>query len=202
MISEKGFLEGKEKALKALKAAKCEGKVDQGILPILNTINDSKDYYTSSSCFGRIVLLEIPSIGDKKQAKWLGKWHRGIEPSEVLSAVKSAKAGQLWLLAQSPIIHITAKTNTAADKILKVAILSGFKNSGLKSIGKKIVVEVCSTERLDAPVGRNDNLFCNEEHLQLLVDVANEVMEKSTAKLYRFDQKLRKYLSTHKTTRQ
>ena len=202
MTADKDFLKGKEKALESLKEAKGEDKVDQGILPIINIINASEDYYTSSSCFGRIVLLEIPGIGDKKHAKWLGKWHKAIEPKEVLSAVKSAKTGQLWLLAQPPIIHITAKTNTAADKILKTAISSGFKNSGLKSIGRKIVVEVCSTERLDAPIGRDATLFCNQEYLQLLVNIANEVMEKSTVKLHRFEQKIRKSLSTHKTTKQ
>lgn len=202
MTGEKGFLEGKAKALQSLEKAQSENKVDYEIMPILNMINDSQEYYTSSSCSGRIVLLEIPSIGDKKQAKFLGKWHRTIEPDEILSAAKKAKTGLLWLLAQPPIIHISSNKKETADKMVKIANTSGFKNSGVKSISKNIVVEVCSTERLDAPVGRDGVLFCNGEYLQLLVYIANEVIEKSTVKLHRFEQKLRKYLSTCKTTQQ
>jgi len=164
-------------------------------------INDSREYYTSSSCAGRIVLLEIPQIGDKKNARFIGKWHRTIEPDEILSVAKKAKTGQLWLLAQPPIFHIAANNNETADKMVKIANASGFKNSGVKSTRRKIIVEVCSTERLDAPIGRDGLLFCSDEHLQLLVDIANEVIEKSTVKLHRFEQKLKKYLSTHKTTK-
>jgi len=96
----------------------------------------------------------------------------------------------LWLLAQSPIIHIGSNTNEMADNMVKTAISCGFKNSGVKSIGKKIIVEVCSTERLDAPIGRDGSLFCDEEYLQLLVEIANEVFEKSKDKLLRFKAKL------------
>ncbi len=201
MTLEKDFLEGKEKLLRSLEKAQSENKLDHEIMPILNMINDSREYYTSSSCAGRIVLLEIPQIGDKKNARFLGKWHGTIEPDKILSATKKAKTGQLWLLAQPPIIHIAANNNETADKMVKIANASGFKNSGVKSIGKKTVVEVCSTERLDAPIGRDGLLFCNDEHLQMLVDIANEVIEKSTVKLHRFEQKLKKYLSTHKTTK-
>jgi tRNA wybutosine-synthesizing protein 3 len=49
------------------------------------------------------------------------------------------------------------------------------------------VVEVLSTERLDAPVGRDGSLFCDEEYLGLLVDVANDVISKSIGKLSRFE---------------
>ena len=200
MNAERDFLVDKKNALGKLKTAQTENKVDPGIQSTLDVINNSKEYYTSSSCFGRTVLLEIPSIGNKKEAKSLGKWHRTIKVDEVISSVKRAKSGQLWLLSQSPIIHITAKTNNAADRLLKTAIACGFKNSGLKSIGKKIVIEVLSTERLDAPIGKDGVLFCNEAHLMLLVNISNEIIKKSSLKLKKFDEKLRKDLSNYKTT--
>jgi len=191
MNLEKDFLDGKKIALDKLSKAKNENKADEKILPILDLINKSDDYYTSSSCAGRIVLLEIPGIGDKKNAKFLGKWHRTIKPEEILSSMKNAKTGQLWLLAQSPILHLTAKNNVAADKMVKTAVTSGFKNSALKSIVGKIVVEVCSTERLDSPVGKDGVLFCDDEYLQLLVDIANDVINKSTKKLCRFKDEMK-----------
>ena len=200
MNIEQDFLEGKKSALGKLQKAQIEGKVDEGVQLLLSIINESDDYYTTSSCYGRIVLLEIPNIGDKKAAKFLGKWHRTIVVDELFDAAKKAKRGQIWLLSQSPIIHIATKTNESADRLLKTAIACGFKNSGIKSLGKKIVVEVCSTERLDTPVGKDGALFCNKEHLELLTNISNEILKKSTQKLKKFEKNLSKALSTYKTT--
>jgi len=202
MDIERDFLTGKKRALQKLDQAINESKVDKTILPLLTIINESTSYYTSSSCAGRIVLLQLPQIGDKQNAQFLRKWHRTIEPGELMSASKSADVGQLWLLAQSPIIHLIAKTADVADLMLKTAIACGFKNSGIRSLDKKIVVEICSTERLDAPVGKDGVLFCDDEYLELLVSIVNEVLEKSRKKLSRFEEKLKKCLSTCKTTKQ
>jgi len=199
-MKERDFLENKKIALKKLEKAIKENLADEDIIPILDLINHSEDYFTSSSCYGRTVLLEIPVIGNKKEAKFLGKWHRTVDASEILDSLKNAKIGQLWILSQSPIIHITAKTQIAADKMLKTAIACGFKHSGLKSLEKNIVVEICSTERLDAPVGKDGVLFCNKDHLELLVNISNEIIKKSTLKLQKLEEKIRKDINTYKTT--
>ena len=89
------FLEGKKIALSKLEKEKKDNLVDKGILPILNIINDSDLYYTSSSCYGRIVLLEIPNIGNKKEAVFLGKWHRSISVDELISTSNNSKKGQI-----------------------------------------------------------------------------------------------------------
>jgi len=201
MNIERNFLSGKKRALQKLDISINENKVDETILPLLTVINESNYYYTSSSCAGRIVLLQLPQIGDKQNAQFLGKWHQTIKPDELTSASKNADVGQLWLLAQAPIIHLTAKTTAAANSMLKTAISCGFKNSGLRSLDKKLIVEICSTERLDAPVGKDGVLFCNDEYLELLISIANEVLEKSREKLSRFEEKLKKRLSTYKTTK-
>jgi tRNA wybutosine-synthesizing protein 3 len=200
MNIERDFYEGKKIALEKLNNAKKNNEVDLGILPILDIINESDKYYTSSSCFGRIVILEIPKIGNKKEAKFLGKWHKPIEFDELSSVFKKAKKGQLWILAQSPIIHIVVKNLDSADELLKIAYSAGFKHSGFKSVENRFIVEVCSTERLDSPIGKDGTIYCNDKHLRLLVDISNEIIDKSTKKLYKFEQKIRKHLSTHKST--
>jgi tRNA wybutosine-synthesizing protein 3 len=192
MSFEKEFLYSKEKALESLIEAKIHNKVDKKIISILYLINNSTEFYTSSSCAGRIVLLEIPKIGDKRNAKFVGIWHRIIKSKDLLSSLKNAKTGLLWILAQPPILHISAKTISSADSLIKIANASGFKNSSFKSIDKNIVVEICSTERLDAPIGKNGILFCNKDYLNLLIKIANEVILKSNLKLNRFKKELKK----------
>jgi len=190
MSNESNFKFQKNNALKKLEKAKAHNLVDKGIMPILDLINNFDDYYTSSSCYGRIVLLEIPSIGDKKNAVFLGKWHRQISTNDISESVNKANKGLLWILAQSPIIHIGAKTIEAADKILKKSISCGFKNSGIKSFDKNIIVEVASTERLDSPIGSNGILYCDDEYLDLLIKIANNIFAKSSGKLLKFQDKL------------
>jgi len=191
-MGEKEYLDAKERALHSLETACADHKVDDAILPLLTIINNIKGFYTSSSCAGRIVLLEIPHIGDKRQAKFLGVWHRPIEPTEIQTAASSATTGVLWLLAQAPILHIGVRTPELAETMIKTAISSGFKNSGIKSIGKKIVIEAASTERLDAPLGRDGVLLCDQNYLFLLVEIANEVIERSREKLRKFEKTLGK----------
>jgi tRNA wybutosine-synthesizing protein 3 len=192
-MKKKEFLDAKENALKSLEDACAKQKVDEGILPLLDLINRIEGFYTSSSCAGRIVLLEIPQIGDKRGAIFLGVWHRTIEPTELKAAATKATSGLLWLLAQAPILHIGAETLELADKMVKTAVSCGFKNSAVKSTGKKILLEICSTERLDAPVGRDGSLFCEGEYLSLLVEISNEVIERSSKKLGRLAKKVGKF---------
>ncbi len=191
MIKEKDFNQNKKKIFEKLKIAKKEKLVDKGIIPIIDIINENKKYYTTSSCFGRIVLLEIPDLGDKRNAVFLGKWHRKIKPEDVfLSLEKSSGKGQLWFLAQSPIIHVHSINIKSADELVKIAVNCGFKHSSFKTINKNIIVEIVSTERIDAPIGLNGELFCDKNYIFLLTEIANKVIKKSFLKL----EKLKKTL--------
>jgi tRNA wybutosine-synthesizing protein 3 len=190
-MGAKEFLDAKEKALQSLSSACVTQKVDEGIVTILELINSKEGFYTSSSCAGRIVLLEIPQIGDKRGATFLGVWHRTIKPEEFEAAATKATKGLLWLLAQAPILHIGVQTLELADRMVKTAVSCGFKNSAVKSTGKKIMIELCSTERLDAPIGKDGQMFCEKEYLSLLLEIANEVIERSGEKLNRFEKRLK-----------
>lgn len=192
-MTQKEFLDAKEKALRSLHEACVKKKVDDGILEVLDRINKIDGLYTSSSCAGRIVLLEIPQIGDKRAATFLGVWHRTIDIGDIQAVTMKATSGLLWLLAQAPILHIGVESLDLAERLLKTAISSGFKNSAVKSLGKKIVIEICSTERIDAPIGRDGCLFCEKNYLSLLVDISNEVMQRSQEKVCRFAKKLGKF---------
>ncbi|MCU0851243.1 MAG: hypothetical protein MUC80_08265 [Candidatus Thermoplasmatota archaeon] len=192
-MTKNEFMDAKENALKSLNEACDQEKVDEGALPLLSIINKIDGLYTSSSCAGRIVLLEIPHIGDKKGARFLGVWHRTIQQEELSAASKKATKGLLWLLAQAPIIHIGAENLPLADRMVKTAVACGFKNSAIRSLGKTVIIELCSTERLDAPIGRDGGLFCSEKHLTLLVEISNEVIERSSEKMSRLAEKLAKF---------
>ena len=190
------FEKQKDRALERLRLR----GADEEIVPILSKINSSEDFFTTSSCSGRIVLISIPEIGAKREAKFIGKWHRPpVSREEVQEALKLkwregiTEGREIWLLSQSPILHVACRDLEKAKALLRIAIESGFKYSGIKAISKggKVVVEIVSTERMDVPLGKDGVMFCSETHLDFILSKANFMLERGKVKLKRFYDGLR-----------
>jgi tRNA wybutosine-synthesizing protein 3 len=182
----KNFEDQKEKAMRGLREALEENKVDYDIIPLLEKINALSNYFTTSSCSGRISVMEMPHFGDKVNSIWLGKWHREVAVEEVLEALGKHGSGQLWFLVRSPILHVAARGLEDAVNLLNLAISLGFKYSNIKSVShKKLLVEIRSTERMDVPLGENGELWVDEVYIERIVKIAN-------AQLRRFKEKLKK----------
>ncbi|ASJ16565.1 hypothetical protein A3L04_05490 [Thermococcus chitonophagus] len=185
------FERAKKDALMSLEIALRKGEVDEDIIPLLEKINSMENYFTTSSCSGRISVMEMPHFGDKVNAKWLGKWHREVKFEEVMEAIKKHREGQLWLLVRSPILHVGARTLEDAVKLVNLAVSCGFKYSNIKSISdRKLIVEIRSTERLDALLGENGELLVSEDYIRRLVNVANAQLKRFKDKLRRLEKNL------------
>jgi len=180
------FLIAKDKALAALAKACDDHEVDDAIIPVLTRLNAHPGYYTLSSCAGRILLLQIPRLGDKPHADFLACWHHETTLHEVTTALTTATQGILWILGQPPILHIAVDSLPAAETLIKAGNAAGFKNSTIRSLGKRIIIELASTERLDVPLGKDGSLLCTEAYLSLVVDLSNEIIHRSQEKLSRF----------------
>jgi tRNA wybutosine-synthesizing protein 3 len=184
----------KEERMESLNLKICEGEVDEEILPLVEKINSNPDYFTTSSCAGRIVLIEMPELGDKEKAEFLGKWHREVEVKEVLEAYSKAREDTtVFLLAQSPIIHVRCQNLSSAVKLRNTAVESGLKYSTIRSLTlnskqepQKIVVEILSSENIHVPIAKEGNLYPNEEYLSFLVEKANTALRRAREKLKRF----------------
>ncbi len=182
------FEEQKKRALERLRI----GGADEEVAGIIEKINRFEDFFTTSSCSGRIVLISIPEIGAKRAAKFIGKWHRPpVSREEVQEALKlkwRVEGREVWLLSQSPILHVACRDLEKAKALLRIAIESGFKYSGIKAISKdgKVVVEIVSTERMDVPLGKDGVMFCSEAHMDFILSKANFMLERGKEKLRRF----------------
>ena len=189
----KNFEEQKERAMDGLRKALAEDKVDLDIIALLDKINALDNYFTTSSCSGRISVMEMPHFGDKVNSIWLGKWHREVTVEEVLEAIGRYKTGQLWFLVRSPILHVAARTMEDAVRLLNLSIGLGFKYSNIKSVShKKLLVEIRSTERMDVPLGEDGELWVSEEYVGRIVDLANAQVRRFKGKLKRLEEKVGK----------
>ncbi|MEE9151283.1 MAG: hypothetical protein V3U20_05545 [Thermoplasmata archaeon] len=188
----------KAERLNDLQKKICEGEVDEEILPIVEKINSNPDYFTTSSCAGRITLIEMPELGNKEAAEFLGKWHREVEVEEVIAEFSKAKDNTtVFLLAQSPIIHTRCRTLESAVKLRNLAVESGLKYSTLKSLTLnsknepvKVMVEILSSENIHVPLARSGRLFPDRDYLDFLVENANLALKKAREKLGRFRAKI------------
>ncbi|QDA30628.1 hypothetical protein FH039_01980 [Thermococcus indicus] len=192
-LHTKNFDEQKAKAMESLRKALAENKVDEDIVSLLEKINALENYFTTSSCSGRISVMEMPHFGDKVNSVWLGKWHREVSVEEVLEAIGRHRSGQLWFLVRSPILHVGARTMDDAVRLLNLAIGLGFKYSSIKSVShKKLLVEIRSTERMDVPLGENGELWVSEEYIKRIVAIANSQVRRFKGKLKRLEEEIEK----------
>ncbi|MEM1513976.1 MAG: hypothetical protein QXW78_01920 [Candidatus Thermoplasmatota archaeon] len=184
------FIYTRNKAIKALEEAIEKEKVDKKVLPIVEKINSKKDFFTTSSCSGRIAIIEVPYFGRKKNARFLGKWHDKIDEKELKEAIKKAKKGEIWFLVQSPVFHISTISMENAKKILSIANNSGFKYSSIKNFDGRFIVELLSSERIDTPIGKDGKIFVSDEYLEILRSIANHMIEVMDEKLRRLEKNI------------
>jgi len=198
----KNFEEQKERAMKSLRQALAEGRVDEDIVTLLDKINALENYFTTSSCSGRISVMEMPHFGDKVSSVWLGKWHRTVKVEEVFEAIERHEKGQLWFLVRSPILHVGARTLEDAVKLLNLAIGLGFKYSNVKSVSnKKLLVEIRSTERMDVPLGENGELWVSREYIGRIVTIANDQVRRFKGKLKALEEAVDEVLRAGESSR-
>ncbi|MFC2162807.1 hypothetical protein ACFLRF_03925 [Candidatus Altiarchaeota archaeon] len=175
------FSQQKHKAVNDYLASCRVGDVDAPLIPLLDHVNSLEDFYSTSSCSGRMAVME--SRGGKGSNRFIGKWHEKIDP-ETLKEVISASDTDVWFKSEPPILHIVARTTDAADKMLHAAREAGFKRSGLQSIKEeRNVMELLGTEFIHAQVVDEGKVIVSDEYLSILVESADKKLEASHQKL-------------------
>src|SRR3989338_3709426 len=159
-----------------------KNSIDTNIESLINLINSKSNYYTSSSCSGRIMLIEKPD--DKKQnCRWMYVTHELADINEVLSATKKPFKGKLWFKFESVILHVSCNSLQNADNLLILIKGLGLKRSGIISLHKKIVIEIIGTENVESLIGAESNLLVDETYLRAAIIDANEKMALNFGKI-------------------
>ena len=184
-------MKAKREALTSLFTAMREGKVDEDIIDLLLLINSIKGIYTTSSCSGRIGIIEEPALGAKPLSRWLVKVHRPIEFEEAWEALKDAREGLIFLKSQPPIFHVVAEDMEKAKKLHELGLASGFKYTTFKVISNRYLIEINATEYLTAPLGKDGKVLVDEEYLRFAVEIGNSMLKRSKGRLPRLEENFR-----------
>lgn len=163
--------------------------LDKRIERLCQKINDKKEYYTTSSCAGRVVLIKAQ---DKKgSGLFLYRTHEKINFSEIknqLNKIKAREKALVYFKQEACILHVACADIKAAQKLLDKAKLAGWKKSGFIASKKRIVCELMSTEKIEMPIIKKGKILVPDEFLKLLVEEANKKLEKSWGKIRKLEQ--------------
>jgi tRNA wybutosine-synthesizing protein 3 len=195
ITSKKDFDIQKKKCLdKLYKPDKSrKGEVDELIIPLIEYLNSLENYYTTSSCSGRIYLL---TQADKKpDVKWLYVSHDVVDEEKIIDVLKrDIPEDMVWLRQENMILHVACRTIKDADALLKIARDIGFRRSGIIADSNIIIVEVCGTEKMDVPLSDNGKLVVEDKYIKMVVNIANEKFLKGKSKLERLEKEIRENL--------
>jgi tRNA wybutosine-synthesizing protein 3 len=162
-----------------------KGNVDLEISDLIDMINSFDCYYTTSSCSGRILLIDINNKQRKKNANWIYVTHSKaslIKINKCLSFLPKdlPKSRQVWFVQEPLILHICAKDIESAQKIIDSARNTGLKRSGIFSIRpNRVMIEIIGCDKMEVPVFYDGKFQINSEYLKTLVKIANEKMKKT-----------------------
>lgn len=179
----------KQGALHRLQQA---AEVDIVAKPLLDFINSRADYFTTSSCYGRIVLLDFR--GKKAPERFVARWHRPVNLEEVKTALRNA-SGTIWLRAEPFILHISCRDLDAAKTVLAVKNDAGIKRGGIFHIGRRVQIELEGTARAEALVKWNRHSV-DDEYLKKMIKICNARFEKNAADFSRMEKLFGCYLKT------
>ncbi|KZV20167.1 Met-10+ like family protein [Dorcoceras hygrometricum] len=188
------FDKRKDAAMVAMKSPEPDnspkGTLDLPIIPLLNAINSHPSFFTTSSCSGRISVFSHPTNQSalKKKAKggtWIFISHDPVHPSSLLPLLYPASpdppsptpSQNIVFRFEPLIIAVECRDLEAAQSLVSLAISCGFRESGITSVSKRIIIAIRCSIRLEVPLGDSVKLMVSKEYVEYLVGVANEKME-------------------------
>ena len=186
------FAKHKEDFLSKIDKSK-KGSIDKPIRSLVDSINKLENYYTTSSCSGRSVLIHRAKGNKKNNATWLLSSHAKITPAKLIKALEILPTdGEIWFLSEAPILHIACATIEGALSFMRASNECGFKRSAI--IGHKegkTMVELIGTNRIEMPIAIKGELLIERDALSFLAANANLKMKDSHERLKRLEQSLK-----------
>jgi tRNA wybutosine-synthesizing protein 3 len=168
-----------------------KGCVDEEIVSLVDLVNSKDNMYTTSSCAGRIVLLQEPKSGKKKDFEWLYVSHSKANFIEIKKSLGDLSADTIWLKMEPFIIHICLKNIDDVNDFIDMLRDVGLKHSGIITMKKRIIVEVVGNEILEVPIAAHGQLLIDENYFEYLVGEANNKLLSSRKRLKMFENKLK-----------
>jgi len=158
-----------------------KGSMDAQITELCDALNVTIDYYTTSSCSGKSVIMEEKDGKDGTYYLWTS--HNLISVEEIKEALEKVENGLVKFKCESPILHVGCRTLGFAQKLVDDAKRVGWKRSGIMTTSDRYLVELCSVEKMELPIAKDGKVLVNDDFLKILVEENNSRREKGWKKI-------------------
>ncbi len=170
----------RKKDILSKKDKSSKGNWDKKIIKLCDKINSKENYYTTSSCSGRILIMHDSNI--KKDGLFEFVSHEIISLENLKKVLSKIKILNFLKFKQEPcILHIACKTLEDASSLLMLAQKASFKKVGILSLHKNIIVEIKGSHKIEFPIIKDKRILVNNEFLEIVLAKANKNLEKSEA---------------------
>jgi tRNA wybutosine-synthesizing protein 3 len=163
------------------------GKWDEKIISLCNKINSLENYYTTSSCSGRILLM----VDQEKKGEnlFLFVSHDKVSFKKLKEELNLAlkKNKKIKFKLEPCIIHIACETLEDAKKLFEIGKNAGWKRLGIIGTRNGFTFELNSTEKLEFPIIQNKKILVDDVFLKIAVDEANRKLEKSWLRIKKLE---------------
>ena len=170
------------------------GEWDKKIISLCNKINNSNNYYTASSCSGRVVLMIIQN--KKSHNLFLKISHELISfnwlKNNLNRIIKNKKLSKLLIKfkCEPPILHVVCRNLESASLLLEKAKISGMKHSGIHCLRRNITLEIHGDDRLEFPIFNKNKILVDDDFLKLAAKESNKKLKKSWKIIKKFENSL------------
>jgi tRNA wybutosine-synthesizing protein 3 len=175
--------------------AKKDGKMDLEFIPLCDFITTTKEFFTSSCCAGRIVLVGLDKKESKKESAFHRKWHRKVSFDEVKEGVEKYAGEVLWFKQEPFIFHVVASNLENAKKLLVASGNAGAKKSGINVAKEgKFLIEMLGAHNITLPIKENGKIMISDNALNYIVKKANQKFVKNQQALKKLAREIKKEL--------
>jgi len=180
-----GFQQRKKDALsKADKSSK--GDWDKKIKKLCDKINWFDEYFTTSSCSGRIMIIK--DTNKKSPGLFEFVSHDAVSLPELIDKVPNK--GDFKFKQEPPILHVACRDMASCKRLLKKVQSAGWKRSGIISIARIAVLEIIGTDKIEFPLVKKGKLLVDEDFLKEVLDKSNENLQKNWDKINKLTESL------------
>ena len=161
------------------------GSIDAPIKDLCEIINNDKNYFTTSSCSGRITLIDDKE--KKSPDVFLFRSHEKVELDElkkgILDAAEKVREGIVMFKQEPCLIVVSCRDKDKQWELFSEARNNGWKKSGILSINKKMLIELMSSENISFPIIKDGGILIDDEFLEIILEKANSNLEKGWEKI-------------------
>jgi len=181
------------------------GHIDAAISPLLLTINSKENYFTTSSCAGRIIIVQSCEKQPKYNVDWLYVSHDIVNSIEQIMKVaespmmktgEEGKGFEVWFKMEPPIISVRCRDFISAQRLLELAHnLAGMKNCSIRSAtSSHVMVVLVDTRRVETIFALDGEWLVEERYVNVVISTANIKLEKARQRMDRLQAVLEKAL--------